>query len=295
MNTDIRIDWQSGMEITPQTFIDMENNNAEYRMLVRKMIAAKNFGIIPRTKFSISPEVFNGTLLLKQMDCNVLLPTGQVVVVQMSNTNVTLNIPPKDVAELFLTVELGDKVNNFVRGGIPIASNEIKFDIKSLDEIKTAIPLLKLVQNDGNWSVYDGYIMPVMTVRSSVKLLEKLDILKQSVQKIMEHENINIMESRVMAQVLIDQLTGFSVDDSLRELVLLCKRIAAVLGYAVQKHKAELPAPNIMNVEPYLDAFTQFIEDMSVAMNDLKPMMVEVKEKEPEPEQPVVDEWMPMI
>ena len=292
MNTDIRIDWQSGMEITPQTFIEMENNIAEYRNLVRKMIAAKNFGLIPRTKFSISQEVFNGTLLIKQLDCDILLPTGQVVVVELNNANISLNIPPKDVPELFLTVELGDKVNSFNRGGVPLASNEIKLDIKPLEEIKTSIPLLKMVQNNGNWSIYEGYIMPVMTVRSSVKLLEKLDLLKQSVQKIVDHENINIMEGRVMAQVLVDQLSSFSVDDSLRELVLLCKRIALVLSYAIQKHKVELPAPNIMNVEPYLDAFIQFVEDMAVAMNDLKPMVVEVKEKEPEP---VVDEWMPMI
>ena len=294
MNTDIRIDWQSGMEITPQTFIDMENNISEYRMLVRKMIAAKNFGIIPRTKFSISQEVFNDVLLLKQIDCDVLLPTGQVVVIE-TNANISLNIPPKDVTELYLTVELGDRVNSFNRGGTPLAANEVKFDIKPLEEIRTAIPLLKLVQNNGNWSVYDGYIMPVMTVRSSVKLLEKLDLLKQSAQKIMEHNNINIMEGRVMVEVLIDQLTSFSVDDSSRELVLLCKRIATALSFAIYKHKAELPAPNIMNVEPYLDAFIQFLEDSAVAMNDLKPMMMEVKEVEKEPEPPVVDEWMPII
>ena len=266
MNTDIRIDWQSGMEITPQTFIDMENNISEYRMLVRKMIAAKNFGIIPRTKFSISQEVFNDVLLLKQIDCDVLLPTGQVVVIE-TNANISLNIPPKDVTELYLTVELGDRVNSFNRGGTPLAANEVKFDIKPLEEIRTAIPLLKLVQNNGNWSVYDGYIMPVMTVRSSVKLLEKLDLLKQSAQKIMEHNNINIMEGRVMVEVLIDQLTSFSVDDSSRELVLLCKRIATALSFAIYKYKAELPAPNIMNVEPYLDAFIQFLEDSAVGMN----------------------------
>ena len=292
MNTDIRIDWQSGMEITPQTFIELENNTAEYRMMVRKMIAAKNFGIIPRTKFSITPEVFNDTLLLKQIDCDVLLPSGQVAVIETS-ANISLNIPSKDVPELYLTVELGDRIVNFNRGGIPIAANEVKLDIKALAEIRNAIPILKLVQVNDNWTVYEGYIMPVMAVRSSVKLLEKLDLLKQCARKIMEHENINLMEGRVMAEVLIDQLMSFSVDDSSRELVLLCKRIASTLSYAVFKHKAELPAPNIMNIEPYLDVFMHFLDDIAVAMNDLKPAVVEVvKEKEPDP---VVDEWMPMI
>ncbi len=290
MNTDIRIDWQSGMEITPQTFIELENNTAEYRMMVRKMIAAKNFGIIPRTKFSITPEVFNDTLLLKQIDCDVLLPSGQVAVLEMASANISLNIPSKEVPELYLTVEIGEKINNFNRGGIPITASEVKLDIKALAEIRNAVPLLKLVQNNNNWTVYESFIMPVMTVRSSVKLLEKLDVLKQSARKVMEHHNINIMDGRVMAEVLIDQLMNFSVDDSSRDLVLLCKRISSTLSYALFKHKAEMPAPNLMNIEPYLDAFVTFLENAIVALNDLKPMVVEPV-KEPEP----VDEWMPMI
>lgn len=290
MNTDIRIDWQSGMEITPQTFIELENNTAEYRMMVRKMIAAKNFGIIPRTKFSITPEVFNDTLLLKQIDCDVLLPSGQVAVLEMGSANISLNIPSREEPELYLTVEIGEKINNFNRGGIPITGSEVKLDIKALAEIRNAIPLLKLVQNNENWTIYEGFIMPVMTVRSSVKLLEKLDLLKQSARKVMEHNNINIMDGRVMAEVLIDQLMNFSVDDSSRDLVVLCKRISSTLSYALFKHKAEMPAPNLMNIEPYLDDFIMFLENAEVALNDLKPTVVETV-KEPEP----VDEWMPMI
>ena len=292
MNTDIRIDWHSGMEITPQTFIDMETSIAEYRMLVRKMIAAKNFGVIPRTKFSITPEIFNDTLLIKQIDCDLMLPSGHIVVIE-SNGNLTFNIPPKDVTELYFTVEVGEKTATFSRDNIPHVYNEYKFDIKPIEEIRTVMPLVKIVQNNGKWSVYDRYIAPVMSVRSSVALLEKLDLLKQSAQKIVEHEHVELLEGRVEVMLLIDQLASFSVDDSLRELVLLCKRIATALSYSILKHKSELPMPNIMNVEPYFDAFMAFLDDMSVAMNDLKPMVVEVKEKEPEP--PVVDEWMPMI
>ena len=297
MNTDIRIDWQSGMEITPQTFIELENSNAEYRLMVRKMIAAKNFGIIPRTKFSITPEVFNDTLLIKQIGCNVLLPSGQVAVLE-SGSNITLNIPDRDVEELYLTVEVGDKVNSFDRGGIPIAANELKLDIKTLSEIRNAIPLLKLVRSNDNWAVYDHYIMPVMTARSSVALLEKLEELKPEIQKIVDHEHADLMEDRVLVMILLEQLSNFMVDGSLRDLMLLCMRIVTALSYSVYKHKTELNPPVIMDVEPFLNAFKAFLGDISVAMNDLKPVVVEVvkePEPEPEPEPQPVDEWMPAI
>ena len=93
--------------------------------------------------------------------------------------------------------------------------------------------------------------------------------------------------------LLLDQLNAFPADDSSRELVLLCKRIATALSYSVMKHKVELPSPNIMDVEPYLNAFHSFLGDIAVAMNDLQPKVVEVV-KEPEPE-PEPDVWCPMI
>ena len=297
MNTDIRIDWHSGMEITPQTFIEMENSIAEYRMMVRKMIAANNFGIIPRTKFSIIPEVFNDTVLIKQVDFDVLLPSGQIAVLE-SSANITLSIPDKDATELYLTVEMGDKINNFERGGIPIVANELKLDLKALAEIRNAVPLLKLVRNNDTWTVYDHYIMPVMTARSSVALLEKLEELKLEVQKIVEHEHAELLEDRVLVMILLEQLSNFMVDGSLRDLMLLCMKIVTALSYSVYKHKTELNPPIIMDVEPYLNAFKAFLGDITVAMNDLKPTVVEVvkePEPEPEPEPKPVDEWMPAI
>lgn len=293
MNTDIRIDWRSGMEITPQTFIDMENNISENRLLVRKMIAAKSFGIIPRTKFSISYELNGASLIIKQILCDVLLPTGQVAVVE-TKAPFTLDIPDKETTELYLTLEVGDHLVTFEKDGVPHVVNEYKFDFKTLSDIRTQQPLLKLIRNNETWTAYESYVPPVMTVRTSVPLLEKLDALKQSVDKIVKHENAEFMEDPVLVMLLIDQLVSFSADDSSRDLVVLCKRIATALSYSVMKHKVELPAPNLMDVELYLNAFQQFLEDIAVAMNDLQPKVVVAKEPEPEPE-PEPEEWMPMI
>ncbi len=292
MNTDIRIDWQSGMEITPQTFIDMENSIAENRLLVRKIISAKNFGVIPRTKYSISPELMNGTLLLKQITCSVLLPTGQVAVLE-SNGNLSLEIPPKDADELYLTLELGSGVSSFAKGGVPYLVNENKFELKKLSEIRSEMPLLKIVNNNGTWSVSETYVMPVMAVRTSTVLVDKLGEMKKEAVKIMEHDHASYLSDPVLIMILLDQLNSFSIDDSSRELVLLCKRIATALSYSIYKHKAELPAPNIMDIEPYLDAFKAFLADAAVAMNDLKPTVAMPVEEEPEP--PVEDVFCPMI
>ena len=294
MNTDIRIDWQSGMEITPQTFIDMENNISENRLLVRKMIAATNFGVIPRTKFLIAQEIVNNVLMIKQINFDILLPSGQVVVME-SIDPLQIAIPQKEEQVLYLTVEQGDGIKSFKKDEIPHVANEIKIELKPLSEIRNAVPLLKLMQVNGAWSVFDPYILPVMSVRSSVTLLEKLDELKQETQKIIGHEHAMVLEDRVLIMLLLEQLASFPVDDSSRELVMLCTRIASALGYSVYKQRPDLPSPNLMDIAPYLNAFKFFLSDVATAMNDLKPTVVEVKEPEPEPEPPVEDVFCPII
>jgi len=292
MNTDIRIDWQSGMEITPQTFIDMEGNIAENRLLIRKMIAAKNFGVIPRTKLNVSHELIQNSLHVKQIECSVLLPTGQMVVIE-SGTNINMEIPPKDTKEMYLTVELGTGYSSFHKGSVPYLVNDYKFELKKLSEIRGEMPLLKIVNNNDTWSVSETYVMPVMAVRLSAPLVEKLDAMKKEAVKIIEHDHAQFLSDPVLIMILLDQLSSFSLDDSSRELVLLCKRIATALSYSIYKHKAELPAPNIMDIEPYLDAFKTFLADAAVAMNDLKPTVAMPVEEEPEP--PVEEAFCPMI
>lgn len=305
MNTDIRIEWHSGMEITPQTFIDMENNIAENRLLLRKIMAANAFGIIPRTKFNITHELVDNVLKIKQLICSLLLPYGEVVVIE-SDREFSVEIPSKEAKELYLTVEVSDNVISFVKADIPHVSNEYKFDFKVLPEIKNAIPLLKIVNENGNWTIYKNYIPPVMSIRTSTALGNIFDGLKPYLRKITEHDKVCLMDGRVYVQVLADQLLSFfPIDESPRELILHCKRLMSALGHALyepqrqpvesnepeQKQevkKFELPVVNLNDVEPFFNAFATFLDNACVAMNDLEEKVIETKK----PEEPIVEEFI---
>lgn len=112
--------------------------------------------------------------------------------------------------------------------------------------------------------------------------------------KIIEHDHADYLEDRVLTFLLLEQLISFPIDESLRELVMLCKKIATVLSYSVYRHRSELPAPNIMDVEPYFNTFIKFLSDTTEAMNDLRPLVM-TAEPEPEPEPPVEDVFCPII
>ena len=79
MNKDIRINWNVGMELTPETFIHLDNQWAEYRLLLRKVQASRQFGLIPDTEFNVSVSVDGDTLSLSKVACQALLPKGEMV------------------------------------------------------------------------------------------------------------------------------------------------------------------------------------------------------------------------
>lgn len=288
MNTDIRIDWHAGMEIRPQTFIDMENDLAEHRMILRKMLATQVFGVVPQSKFVLNYDLSNTDIQIREIECTLMLPSGQVVIAQ-SEESLSVHMPDRKDDPLYLTVSIGDKTRSYDRGGIPHLAYEYVFDIRSLDEIHDAVPLLKL-KNANARAVDEDFILPVVSARSSIVLMEKVDQIKQQVQKILEHESFQKLEDRLLVRLIAGQLLDFRAEDSPRTLAALCRNLATALSYPVFERSANLPECNLFDIEPYLRRFLDFIGETLTAMDDLKPKPAEV----PEPE-PVEDIFCPTI
>ena len=289
MNTDNRIDWYSGMEITPQTFIELENEIAENRMMLRKIISSKVYGVIPKTKFRVTSEVVGSALYVRQISCNALLPSGQVVVIE-SEEEQSFPIPEREGCELYFTVDLKEELTRFEKGGLRYVGNAFSYAFKTMPEIKKEMPLLKLLGGNKVWSLYKSYIPPMISLRSSIQLMEILDEVKQSLRKVLEHDNLPVMAGNLMVRVLSDQLLSFPVDDAPRDLASICEKIASVLSYELTGKRPDIKPFNAIDPEPYFKAFTAFIAQAVTQMDNLKPkMVVEVKEE------PEVDPFCPII
>ncbi|MBQ5997198.1 MAG: hypothetical protein IJL64_04950 [Bacteroidales bacterium] len=279
MNTDIRIDWHAGMEITPQTFIDMENDLGEHRMILRKILATQVFGVVPQSKFVLNYDLSNKDIQIREIECTLMLPSGQVVIAQ-SEEDLSVPIPDRKDDILYLTVSIGDKTRSYDRGGIPHIAYEYVFDCRTLDEIHDAIPLLKLKNANGR-AVDEDFILPVVSARSSLILMEKVDQIKQQIQKILEHESFQKLEDKLLVRLIAGQLLDFRADDSPRMLASRCSKLATVLSYPVFERSADLPEYNLLDIEPFLRRFIGFIGETLTAMDDLKPKPAEVPEPEP--------------
>ena len=109
-------------------------------------------------------------------------------------------------------------------------TNAFNYAFKTLPEIKKEMPLLKLLGGNKVWNLYKDYVPPMISVRSSIHLMELLDEVKQSVRKVLEHNNLPIMSGSLMIRVLSDQLFSFPVDDTPRDLASICEKNRFIAG-----------------------------------------------------------------
>lgn len=288
MNTDIRIDWHAGMEITPQTFIDLENDLAEHRMLLRKILAAQVFGIIPQSKFDIDYDVAGFNLTIRKFECTVMLPSGQVIT-DCSEEERTVSFPDQGDATFYLTVETGERVVAFERGGIEHVANEYCFSFKPLAAIRDAMPLLKFHRDNGACMACKDFVPPVVSVRSSIALMEQLDSIRQNIQKILDHSSFSMIENQMIPLLAADKVLRFQASDSPRQLAECCYQLAMTLSYPIFERKPELPEFNAFDASIFFSSFNAFLASTLTAMDDLQP-----KQPEPEPE-PVEEIFCPSI
>ena len=51
MNVNAKIDWHAGMELTAQTFIELDKNLDRQQQITRRIVNGGDFGIIPAAPF----------------------------------------------------------------------------------------------------------------------------------------------------------------------------------------------------------------------------------------------------
>lgn len=264
MNKDIRIDWHSGMEITPQTFINLEEEMAEYRLLFQKTLSSRMFGIVPWEKFSCDVSVKDSIVYIKHLDGKILLPRGQMIIVSMEHA-VEVRIPEVDIECLYLTIEPLDDSIPFELNGVPHLRQKLKIGLKDLkdmdngDKLKGLFPFAKLVKDQDEWSVYDGYVPPCVAVRSSSVMMYLFDSVVKSVNKFVAHDSIRKTSNGLIAHIMFGELASFSIDCSPAELIAICNKVymafALILGYEYKAFDHSL-----MDVEPFFNKVLSFFQ-----------------------------------
>lgn len=253
MNKDIRINWNMGMELLPETFIHLENQLAEYRAMLRKVQASKQFGLIPDMPFSASVSISGNTLTLNSVECHALLQHGDVVDVKRGE-GFNINIPDRSES-LYLAIWTADKTMEYELDDIPFLRNGNQFGLLPLDELVGKMPIAKLVTENGAWKLQDDYVVPVITMNSSAALVEAKEGITPLVRQILNHGKFHQLRNRDLIGLLAYEMDCIDGEQGPKDFVVLCRRFARLLSYAISSLPTELVKYNPYDIQLFLNDF----------------------------------------
>ena len=79
MNINSRIDWEAGMEISAQTFVELDANLARREQVACRAVNGNQFGLIPFTEFDNRGGFVRNKLEIERLVCMALLPSGKIL------------------------------------------------------------------------------------------------------------------------------------------------------------------------------------------------------------------------
>lgn len=286
MNKDIRINWNVGMELLPETFIHLENQLAEYRMLLRKVQASKQFGLIPGSDFKTMVTVEGNTISIGEVDCQALLENGDMVDYHRDARG-QLTIPGTTDC-YYLALSPSQKTREYELDDVPFVENEYEFTLRSLEQLPGSMPIAKVIHEAGVWKLQDDYIIPVIALQDSALLTEMIQAMLQLVHQITSHEKFVYLRNHDVMQLLEEEMESLGNNQSPRDFVTLCRRFARLLSYVIQEEPLWLPTYNPYDIQQFLLSVCGFL----IKAFERLPL-VEIVEYQPMPKQDPVPEPEP--
>lgn len=292
MNKDIRINWNVGMELTPEAFIHLENQLAEYRLLLRKVQASKLFGLIPDTVFKAPISLVGDTLFMAGLECHALLQHGRLVDLKREE-GLTMKIQSSSDC-CYLAVWPTDRERQYERDDVPFVENECQLGFLALEELPGTMPLAKLVREDGVWKEQGDYILPVMAMDDSLTLMETADAVRRLATQIVTFEKFEYLKNCDLIRLLVEEMGCLEGNQHPKDLVVLCRRLARLLSYAIEEVPLNLVDYNPYDIQLFLNSVCGFLIKVfailpTLDFGEIQPVQEEPEEeKEPEDECPIL-------
>ena len=257
MNKEIRINWNIGMELTPEVFIHLENQLAEYRLLLRKVQASKLFGLIPNTEFKATVSVEGDTLTMNEVKCQALLQNGEMVNLDVNETITTALGDRYDTG--YLAVWPTDETIEYEQDDVPFIENKCQFGLRSLEELPGSMPLAKLKREEGVWKIQEDYILPLIAMNSSATMVEMVDAIRQLVTQITRHEKFKFLPNHDLMTLLVEEMGSLDGNQHPKDFVVLCRRFVRLFSYLIPDEPMPIADYNPYDIQLFLFSICSFL------------------------------------
>jgi hypothetical protein len=269
-----RIDWKNGMELSAQTFVEMDNCTAGNMMLARRIAYGTQFGILPGTTFCQSGVFVKKTLEISPLTVTALMPSGALLHVDES---VAVDIPMLYGSEYYLGCMPTEQMQSYTKERVPMLRPEVQFGIFTLEEVERDghMPLMKFQVEEGRFSIDHDYIPPFLILESEERYATILQNLADKVEVLSLHAHLQSGEAKRSLMRYAFVLRNFSMKNRVQQLLDTLQELAQTVDYYImvpnKEEKPEHMACSLCDVAAWLKWLTEYLHGAATLLDTVEP------------------------
>ena len=293
-----KIFWRTGLEITPETFIQVDNYVCAQQNLIRKLVNLQYYGLLPEMEagapaLTVNANLHGSEIMIERLFCNGVTKEGHLIqfsneqLPAMKNQRLMTRSNTSGCCYVVLRIKsfeqtLIEPVENLET---PLALPVYELDVKELTQIAgNELPILKIDTSQYSPKIDPNYIPPCMAVRSCEILLEQYRKLKQMVTDIIavvSGKKSQYQQLLYPVTILLFELEHFSLNNPPYYFIQLLKKTVKTIDFFV-KH-SEWNLTNVIKM-PYIhDDIAIILQSLAKCFQDIQLFIGKatvVKEKE---------------
>lgn len=273
VNINARINWKPGMELTAQTFLDMDANlDVRQQVAIRAALGDRCMGVLPETPFQCSGAFYTNKFEIERFLCTALLPSGKMIQV---DEPVSVTVPILYGSEYYLTVGEGTGQTTFEKEGVPYVRPQYAYAIMTKEDLAAndVLPITRFVVNNGVFAVDSDYIQPCLMLTSHSVFTELRQHYVEQLTTLAEHANLKEGDGKRSMLRYMFMMKAFNMEGRVADFVSLTQEIAQAVDYFIMKphteQDVEIPQPMQGDVMKWLRWVETFLAGAATMLDSV--------------------------
>ncbi len=243
MDINARIDWRPGMELTTQTFLDMDENlDFRQQMAIRAALGGHCLGLLPGAPYNNEGVFYTNRYEIDRLQCTALLPSGRIIQVDEA---VSISIPMLFGDIYYLTVGIGDDTMSFERKGVTYVRPQYSYSIMTLEDVANSdvFPITRFIVKDGVFTVDKDFIPPCLLLSCDTRFAAFRDRYVDLLCQLSEHAHLKEGDGKRCMQRYMFMMKALDMDSAGLAFIQLTQEIAQAVDYFIIQPNTEQPQP----------------------------------------------------
>ena len=271
MDIDARINWFPGMELTAQTFKELDLNlDFRQQVALRAALGGNRLGLLPDAPFECKGVFVKNTYEIERFRCLAVLPSGRLI---SADEKVVLEIPVLFGDEYYLTVTYGTQEHLYEKDGVPYVSLQKVYALHTLDELdkEDLLPVARFRVADGTVSVDPDYIPPCLLLSADPRFQEFGAAYVEKLEAIAGHPNFEEGEGKRAVLRLLFKMKGYNWEGPVLDFLDMTHELAHAIDYFIVKRNTdkplEIPAATQFDVQKWLKWVLDYLSGIGTILD----------------------------